>query len=614
MRAPGVPVPLRSWMAAVGDIVRAANAAESPDVLLGRVAAGACSLIGFEYCAVLLADSRGERLQLAGSSGLTADYVAMVADDGSPLIHPPGPDLDTPAARAFRENRTVVVPDVLADRRHGRLRVLAEAQGYRSLVAAPLGAATARSGVLVGHSAAPRTFGVADRELVELLADQAAVALESARLRVAQERTIGELSRANDELRRGRALQEWAEQQDHALMGLAMADVGLPGLVSALATTCRASVTVEDAGGDVLARAPEEGYRPPPVASRHRAARWAARAGSAHRCSAMRVPDGRGGRPGAAAVGHPPRPEPEVWVVPLVLDDDLAGRLWVVDPRGGPTSAERQVIERFALVVGLELRHQRRLAEVEARASGDLIGGLLRSEGLEQRTVVARAAALGHDLLRPHVLAVLAVDPPQPVDRWRRSVRAATEREVPALIGPYEDLEVLLAPAEHDPAAGLRRAHENLQRALGSGATVTVAVGPTVTRVADYAVAFRIAAGAARLRRTARVPGGFVDVRSLGLSALLLETGTSEVLRSFARRQLAPLIEHDRGRGGDLLATLRTWLSTGCSTATTASVLVVHPNTVAYRLAKVERLLDRDLRGPDVRLELQLALTVHDLS
>ena len=69
-------------------------------------------LIGFEYCAVLLADPAGERLEVAGSSGLTADYVALVSDGGSLLLHPPGPALDTPAARAYREHRTVAVPDV----------------------------------------------------------------------------------------------------------------------------------------------------------------------------------------------------------------------------------------------------------------------------------------------------------------------------------------------------------------------------------------------------------------------------------------------------------------------------------------------------------------------
>lgn len=61
-------------------------------------------------------------------------------------------------------------------------------------------------------------FSPGEQELAELLADQAALALENARLRAAQQETIGELSRANEELRRSRTAQEWAERQHHALM------------------------------------------------------------------------------------------------------------------------------------------------------------------------------------------------------------------------------------------------------------------------------------------------------------------------------------------------------------------------------------------------------------
>jgi sugar diacid utilization regulator len=53
--------------------------------------------------------------------------------------------------------------------------------------------------------------------------------------------------------------------------------------------------------------------------------------------------------------------------------------------------------------------------------------------------------------------------------------------------------------------------------------------------------------------------------------------------------------------------------STGCSTAATAEQLVVHPNTVGYRLRRIEQLTGRNLRGVDTRLELQHALTVRDI-
>jgi len=612
VHAPEVPFSLRSWMTAVGEITCAVNAAEPLVALLGRVARQACRLIGFEYCAVLLADPAGERLEVAGSSGLTADYVALVSDGGSLLLHPSGPALDTPAARAYREHRTVAVPDVDAAPHYGRLRGLAERQGYRALLAAPLRTAAGQSGVLVGYSVAAREFSRAEQELVELLADQGALALENARLRSAEQAVIGELSRANEELRRRRAVLEWSEQQHRALMELALADVGLAGLVASLADTLHASVTVEDADGATLARAPERNYRPPPSgAARRRTPMRAVLAAQARSYEVVRIPSGGPGRPGSAAVGHPLTVEPGAWVAPVVLGGALAGRLWVIDPRATPAPVERRVIERFALVVGMELLKRRHLADAEARLSGDLIGQLLRPDGPEDRDVHERAAALGHDLSRPHVIAVLTAEPALGAGHGRELVRAAAQAGG-GLVGPYAGGHILLVPAEPDPVPMLRRVFEQVRRAVGDRSVVTMVAGPSAGP-GGHAEAYRIAAGAARLRGAAH-PGGFLDVRELGLAALLLERGTPEALRRFAERLLGPVAAYDARRGGDLMPTLRAWLAAGCSSPEAAAMLVVHPNTVAYRLARVEQLIGRSLRRPDTRLEMQLALTVDDVA
>ena len=121
MGVPEGPASLRSWMSAVSEIVRSVNAAEPLEKVLTRVAVQACELIGFEFCAVMLADERREYLYIAGCSGLTPDYLAQVSDGRSLHIRPPGPDLDTPAARAYREDRTIVVPNVLKAPSYGRL-------------------------------------------------------------------------------------------------------------------------------------------------------------------------------------------------------------------------------------------------------------------------------------------------------------------------------------------------------------------------------------------------------------------------------------------------------------------------------------------------------------
>jgi GAF domain-containing protein/sugar diacid utilization regulator len=615
MGMPEVPASLRSWMSAVSEIVRSVNAAEPLEKVLTRVAVQACELIGFEFCAVMLADERRESLHVAGCSGLTPDYLAQVSDGRSLRIHPPGPDLDTPAARAYREDRTIVVPDVRKAPSYGRLRHLAPTQGYRALLASPLRGSDEGAGVIVAYSVTARQFSGPELELIELLGGQAAMALETARLRAEQQEVIRELSLANDELRRGRTVLEWAEQQHHQLMQLVLDGGGLGELVSALAAALGASVTVEDTDGRVLASAPAEGYCPPPApaARRARAARAAlkAQAAAGRRYTVARVPvpeaNGR-----TAADGR--RADAAAWAAPVVVGGELAGRLWVTAPPAAPEPVQLRVVERFALAVALLMLQQRHLLDVQSRLSGDLLGDLLRDGGpVRPRAVLDRAASIGHDLSRPHVLALLSVDAAvRSTVRLPELARAAAEPGPAPLVGPYDGAYVLLLPAEPDPGDALRRILAKAGQAVGASGRVTMVAGPVARDPAGYATAFRVARGAAALRR-ASGRGGFVDVGRLGLSALLLETGTPDALRRFATTVLQDVEAHEDRYGGDLLATLRAWLSAGCSTAAAADALVVHRNTVTYRLGRIEQLTGRTLRDSSVRLELQLALTIREI-
>jgi sugar diacid utilization regulator/GAF domain-containing protein len=616
MSVPEVPASLRSWMSAVSEIVRSVNAAEPLEKVLTRVAIQACELIGFEFCAVMLADERRECLHIAGCSGLTPDYLAQISDGRSLQIRPPGPDLDTPAACAYREDCTIVVPDVRKAPAYGRLRHLAPVGGYLALLAAPLRGSADLAGVIVGYSVTARQFSGPEVELIELLGSQAAMALETARLRAEQQEVIRELSQANDELLRGRAVLEWAEQQHHQLMQLVLDEVELPELVGALASALRASVTVEDADGRVLASAPAEGYCPPPVPGvrRARAAHTALTAQDApgRRYTVARVPvpeaDGRVTATGRSRGGT------AAWAAPVVVGGELAGRLWVTAPPADPEPVQLRVIERFALVVAFLMLQQRHLLDVQSRLSGDLLGDLLRDGGpVRPQAVLDRAAAIGHDLSQPHVLALLTVDAAVPATvRLPELARAAAEPGPAPLVGRYDGDYVLLLPAEPDPGDALRRVLVRAGQAVGTQGRVTVAAGPVARDLAGYATAFRVARGAAALRQ-ASGRGGLVDVGGLGLSALLLEMGTPDALRRFAATVLQEVEAHEERFGGDLLATLRTWLSAGCSTAVAADDLVVHRNTVSYRLGRIEQLTGRSLRDSSVRLELQLALTIRDI-
>ncbi|WP_033294070.1 helix-turn-helix domain-containing protein [Amycolatopsis jejuensis] len=552
-----VPV-LRTWMRAVSEISRAVNVAEPLEDILMRVAELARDLIGFDFCAVMLADPAADRLDITGWAGLSKDYLTRLRNDSSLCIHPDSADADSPAAQAFREAHTIAIPDVRRDTEvYGRLS-LSSLQGYHSLVATPLKGAGKPIGVLVGYSAAPRRYGNADLELTELLAEQTVTAIHAAQFR---------------------ARREWAEEQHHRLMQLVLDEAGLAGLVDALADVLTASVAVIDTEDRLLAAAGE------------RAAGWQA---------LPRLP----AAPGLGyATRHIEDEGHDAWVTPVVICGEVAASLWVLGDQAVPDTTRRRLVEQFALVVGIEMLTVRHALEIEERLSGDLLSDVLRGESLTRpRVLRQRGTALGFDLDHARNVVLFAGEGIQDhVAAIARYTRNAVRAKV--LATSYGDDVVLLVPEVRGLPGALDRVRQQLP-----GPLVTV-ISPPVERLGDIHSAYRAASGAARLRT-----GGLVDLRDLSVLGLLLMADTPSVyLQRLAGQLIAPIAEQDERRDAQLLATLRAWLHSGFSVAQTATALTVHVNTVGQRLTRIEKLTAQDLKLADTRLDLQLALHVWDI-
>lgn len=99
------------------------------------------------------------------------------------------------------------------------------------------------------------------------------------------------------------------------------------------------------------------------------------------------------------------------------------------------------------------------------------------------------------------------------------------------------------------------------------------------------------------------LPAGVYDTRYMWLLSLGM---SSPKYRDRFTRMLAPLEPHPV-----LLRTLECYLDLRLSPKGTAEALGIHVNTVAYRLAKVEELMDCDLKQMTVRTTLHLALVLH---
>ncbi|MGW3101882.1 PucR family transcriptional regulator [Streptomyces sp. NPDC001100] len=184
----------------------------------------------------------------------------------------------------------------------------------------------------------------------------------------------------------------------------------------------------------------------------------------------------------------------------------------------------------------------------------------------------------------PERLVVLAVDGGAAVEACREYAAALEAERASSDVRDVRDARDVREQGEDDgPVVGL-----------------SASAGP-IAAAAAYKQAEQALSVA---RRRGRV---FVEHEQLAAGSVL-PLLADDAVRAFADGLLRPLSEHDATGRGDLVASLRAWLSRHGQWDAAAADLGVHRHTLRYRMRRVEEILGRSLDDPDVRMELWLAL------
>lgn len=136
------------------------------------------------------------------------------------------------------------------------------------------------------------------------------------------------------------------------------------------------------------------------------------------------------------------------------------------------------------------------------------------------------------------------------------------------------------------------------------------AIGPAVS-LADAARSLRWASQALALSRRGILGGD--PVRCEDHLATLLLLADADLARALLLSQLAPLDRLRPGQRDRVAQTMLAWLELGQNAAEVAQHLYVHPQTVRYRLRRIQELFGDRLRDPRCRFELVIALRAREL-
>ena len=79
------------------------------------------------------------------------------------------------------------------------------------------------------------------------------------------------------------------------------------------------------------------------------------------------------------------------------------------------------------------------------------------------------------------------------------------------------------------------------------------------------------------------------------------------------QRTLGALLDYDHKQNADLIKTLEAFFECHGNLSQTAEALIVHRNTLLYRMSRINEIAQIDLERPEIRLGLHLALAIRRL-
>ncbi|WP_344308557.1 PucR family transcriptional regulator [Fodinicola feengrottensis] len=267
------------------------------------------------------------------------------------------------------------------------------------------------------------------------------------------------------------------------------------------------------------------------------------------------------------------------------------------------TRRSADVLPYAVSLVGLEVARRQAVLSGQRQLAGQVLADVVRG------TVTAadadrRLGTYGIQAAGSHAI-VLAIPEEQP--RGSELIRRLTYSPLPlpeVVTAVVDGSLVAVLPAGQPADEAAHLLHGQV-RQLGGQARIGIGgwyAGVSGLRWSYY-----------EAREAASRGLGVNERAPMSLSGLILAS-EDVPLRDLAADVLRPLVDFDAAHDGALIVTLRAFLDANGSVGTVAQRLILHRNTVRYRIAQIEKLTDRSLADTADRVQFWLALTAARLT
>lgn len=307
-------------------------------------------------------------------------------------------------------------------------------------------------------------------------------------------------------------------------------------------------------------------------------------------------------------------------VAPVITKNIGRGCLSIIGLESDLDEVDQLVCEHGAAACALEMAKQKAVNETEKRLRGTFLDRLLLGD-FSLQEAARQGERFNHDMAQTHVAMALS---------WRGSGNPSlrrletttnaiiTAREAAALVWTREkegEVVVFHATDFEDPidtSLALANAFSDEIARQNPQNRVAIGLGQVARDVGAWRASYRDAVQAMELaeRLHTDIP---LFIGDLGVYQLILSLSDRRRLGEFCEQTLGALTEYDMRQNADLVKTLEAYFNCHGNLSQTAATLIVHRNTLLYRMNRINEIAGIDLNRPETRLALHLALTIRRL-
>ncbi|WP_165842320.1 GAF domain-containing protein [Paenibacillus xerothermodurans] len=325
------------------------------------------------------------------------------------------------------------------------------------------------------------------------------------------------------------------------------------------------------------------------------------------------------------ADGRPYTPN-SVMLFPIVAANEIFGVLTVIEGNRKLSDQDVVLAEQCCLVLALDLLQREAVYETEQRVKGEFLDELMSEKNI--RTFRQQAKALGLSADDSFVFMVSEIESDTNWDHAAASKAAhrrfqqTIETELLSL-NPYSlvirrlnaFVIILSVSKELSDAIALQRsrsiAHKinHVLKQRHPGINCYIGIGRVCRNLDGFVQSYWDAKQCVSLSKSKKEINTVKDYVEMGAVQFILDQ-PKDALLQFAYGLLQPLLDCPPHKRTELLKALDAFILSGKRYKEAAAALKIHPNTLAYRIKRVEKILGCSIDQYSVFFDLQYAWQV----